>query len=247
MSGIFWRTCLVAATLVVSPLAQAETLQLLVVDIARNGIQQLVPGFEKLYHHQVVIQSAPASLLLQRLEAGERADIVILDAVSLDRLEAQKKLRYLETAELGRAGLGVAVKAGGTLPAVFTEDEFKTSLTAARSIAYAESETGSAAQFHIALSRLKLASQTATKLRPLARPDMVERALASGEIDLAVGWANEFVSRPGIVLAGFLPHSLQKWLVVRAARLSDGEPARAFIDHIADDDNLKLFTRSGFR
>lgn len=247
MSGLLWRACLAAATLVVSPLAQAETLNLLVADIARNSIAQLIPGFEKLYQHQVVIQSAPAPLLLQRLEAGERADIIILDAVSLDRLEAQKKLRSLETAELGRAGLGVAVKAGGAIPPVFTEDEFKTSLNASRTIAYAESEAESAAQFHVALARLKLASQTATKLRPLARPDMVERALASGEIDMAVGWASEFVNRPGIVLAGFLPHSLQKWLVVRAARISDGEPARAFIDHIADDDNLKLFTRSGFR
>ncbi len=247
MSGLLWRACLAAATLVMSPLAHAETLNLLVADIARNGIAQLIPGFEKLYPHQVVIQSAPARLLLQRLEAGERADIIILDAGSLDRLEAQKKLRSLETAELGRAGLGVAVKAGGAIPPVFTEDEFKTSLNASRTIAYAESEAESAAQFHVALSRLKLASQTATKLRPLARPDMVERALASGEIDMAVGWASEFVNRPGIVLAGFLPHSLQKWLVVRAARISDGEPARAFIDHIADDDNLKLFTRSGFR
>lgn len=247
MSGIFWRICLTVATLLVNGAAPADTLNLLIVDIARSGIEQLVPGFEKTYRHQVIIQTAPADKLRQRLEAGERADVIILDAATLDRLEAQKKLRSLETAELGRAGLGVAVKSGGAVPPVFTEDEFKASLAAARTIAYNEAEAGSAAQFHAALTRLKLAAQTASKLRPLPRSDMVEQALASGEIDLAVGWANAFVNRRGIVLAGFLPHSLQKWLVLRAARMSDGDAARAFIDHIADDDNLKIFARGGFR
>lgn len=249
MQPFFVRFCVVIGLFFVASQAKADVVRVLVLDLAKLAIEQVLPSFEKQYGHQVIADYASAERLTARIEGGEAVDVIILDAASLDRLEKSRKLRNLEIAELGRTGLGVAVKAGGPIPAVFTEDEFKASLLSAQAIAYADPASGSpgAIQFHSALAKIGLGAKLTSKLRVLPQPEAVRQAIAGGEIDLGVGMASEFVNRPGIAFAGFLPHALQRWTIVRAMRVSDGEPARAFLDHIADDDNLKLLARGGFR
>lgn len=243
------RLCSICLFLAHPAMAQAEALRVLALDLAKPGLDQVLPGFEQTYHVQVALEVAPLEKLMARLQGGAKADVVILDAANLERFEARKHLRALEVAELGRLGLAVAVKAGAPIPAILTEEEAKASFSASRSLAYAEAKSGSpsASRLFTALAKLGLENKLASTLRPLASPMDVARAVATGEVDLGVGMASEFANQPGIALAGFLPHSLQRWIILRAARLSDSEPARAFIDYIADDDNLRLFAKGGYR
>ena len=250
LAGPSWAGFALAFALIFLPIpTQADTLRLMVIDIAKPGIDLLVPSYEKQFGHQVSIETASADKLIARIESGAALDVIILDAANLDRLEARKRLRNLEVAELGRTGLGVAVRAGSQLPPFFTEDETKAGLSAARSIAHADPASGSnsGTLFQFAISKLGLTDKLNAKLRVLPSPQAVSQAVGAGDIDLAIGIASELVGRPGVAFAGFLPHSLQKWTVIRAMRVSDNEAARAFIDHIADDGSLKIFARGGFR
>lgn len=228
--------------------AQAQGLHLIMIDTAKPGIDQVLPAFDTTYHYPIEIEVVAAEKIIARIEAGNPGDVLILDAASLEKLEARKRLRTLDVAELGRAGLGVAVKQGKAVPPVFTEDEVKAALSSAGTIAYPDPASGSpaATRFQASLAKLKLDGKLNARLRVLPDANAVARALAAGEAELGIGMANDIVNRPGITLAGFLPHSLQKWITIRAVRLSDSEPARAFLDYISDDDTLKLFARGGF-
>ena len=73
-----------------------------------------------------------------RLARGEAADVVILDGKAADELAKRGLLRADSKVELALSQVGMVVRAGAAKPDIGSVEAFKSTLLAAKSIAYSE-------------------------------------------------------------------------------------------------------------
>jgi molybdate transport system substrate-binding protein len=176
-----------------------------------------------------VIEYAFAADLKRRIEAGDPFDVAILPPDMADDLVRRDKLAAGSRVDLGRTGMGVAVRAGAPKPDIGTVDAFRHALLAAPTVAYADGGA-SGAQFHRILARLGIAEAMQRKLRPYPSGGAVE-AVARGEADLVVIGISPILQAPAVTLVGGLPPELQSYIVYTGsigAAASSREPRKPF-------------------
>src|SRR5215813_4547852 len=96
---------------------------------------QLVPKFEVASGHKVRTLWVPSVDMRTRLRDGEVVDLVIMSRGAIEELPAGVVAPNGIT-NLAKAGVGVAVKTGAPKPDIGTVDALRTTLLAARSVAY---------------------------------------------------------------------------------------------------------------
>ena len=77
-----------------------------------------------------------------RLARGETADVVILDGGAADELGRRGLVRADSKVELARSLIGMVVRAGAAKPDIGSVEAFRSTLLAAKSIAYSDSGSG---------------------------------------------------------------------------------------------------------
>ena len=128
----------------------------------------LIPAFEKASGHKVMTSYALPPALVQRMDAGEAFDVMIL-SYDVEGLIRQGKLMPGSRTVFGRSGVGVAIRAGSPKPEFNSVEAFKRSLLAAKTIG--TSGEGSSGRFVAGLiERLGIAEQ----VRPTAPMICVE-------------------------------------------------------------------------
>ena len=110
-------------------------------------------------------------------------------------------------ADIGRAGLGVAVRSGAPKPDISSVEAFKRALLAAKAVAF-PGKGASGMYFVSLLDRMGIAAEMKSKLRPMAAEDTVE-VVARGEADMVVVVATRIVDVAGVDLVGPIPEELQ--------------------------------------
>ena len=128
----------------------------------------------------------------------------------LDTLIARGKVVAATRAVIGRAGIGVGVRAGTPTPDILTVAAFTRTLLDAGSVAYPE-EGASGRYFVSLLDRLGITSRMKPRLRPMPGEYNVE-IVARGEVDLVVVVASRIFGVPGVELVGRIPQELQTWI-----------------------------------
>ena len=98
----------------------------------RGIVREIAPVFERMTGRRLAIESAFAAELKRRIEAGDPFDVAILAPDMADDLVRQGKLVAGSRVDLGRTGLGVAVRKGAPQPYIGTADAFRRALLAAR-------------------------------------------------------------------------------------------------------------------
>ena len=243
----------VAATVVVLTLTQqggpARSAEIEVFSSAapRGIFRQLAPDFERTTGHRLVITYAFAADLKRRIEAGDPFDVAVLPPDMADDMVRRGKLAAGSRVDLGRTGLGVAVRRGAPKPDIGTVDAFRQALLAAPTVAYADGGA-SGVQVHGILARLGIAEAVTQKLRPYPAGGAVE-AVARGEADLVVIGVSPILDVPGVELVGWLPPELQSYIVFTgsigaAARQADA--ARALLTLLTSPAAVALFKAQGF-
>jgi len=150
----------------------------------RGVFRDLVPDFERTTGHRVLINYEFAADLKRRIEAGDPFDVAILPPDMADDLVQRGKLAAGSRVDIGRTGMGVAVRKGAPKPDISTVDAFRRALLEVPMVAYANGGmTG--AHFADILARLGIAQAMKEKLRPYSSVGAVE-AVARGEADLVV-------------------------------------------------------------
>jgi len=99
----------------------------------QETLKLLAPEFEKTTGHRVAFTFAVVAAIQQRLEAGEKADVVLLPAPLIDALEKAGKIRPDSRSRLARVGIAVVVRAGAPKPDVSTPEAVRAALMQARS------------------------------------------------------------------------------------------------------------------
>jgi molybdate transport system substrate-binding protein len=203
----------VVATLTLPQGAAADTVETRVFSSAapRGILREIAPIFERVTGQQLVIEYAFAADIKRRIEAGDRFDVAVLPPDIADDLVRQDKLVAGSRVDLGRTGLGVAVRKGAPKPDIGTLDALRIALLAAPTVAYADGGA-SGVQFHGILARLGIAEAMKAKLRPYPTGGAVE-AVARGEANLVVIGVSPILYVPAVTLIGWLPPELQSYIV----------------------------------
>jgi molybdate transport system substrate-binding protein len=213
----------------------------------RGVFRELAPDFERATGHRLAIHYEFAADLKRRIETGAPFDVAILPPDMADDLMRRGKLAAGSRVDLGRTGLGVAVRRGSPRPDIGTVDAFRQTLLASPAVAYAD---GGATGLYVRdmLARLGIAEAMARKLRPYPSGGAVE-ALARGEADLVVIGVSPILDVPAVELVGWLPPELQSYVVFTAsigAEASDVDAARTLLTALTSPAAIEMFKARGF-
>lgn len=183
-----------------------------------GAVRNLAGRFEAAGGIRIDADFAPTLGLLDRLRAGEGADVVILTREALADLAAKRTVAADSCVDLARSFVGIAVKAGAAHPEIATESTLRATLLGARSVAY--SRIGASGIFFAQLiERMGIASEINARARIIPSGFTAER-IVTGEADLAVQQISELKLVPGVEVVGPIPLHLQSPAVFSAGRLA---------------------------
>src|SRR5262249_14977208 len=97
----------------------------------KAAVDELAPPFERANGHVLRITYGPSGGLARRLNAGEPADLIVVDSKALDELIKQGKVAPGRT-DVARTGIGIAVRKGAPKPDVSSPEALKRALLAAK-------------------------------------------------------------------------------------------------------------------
>ena len=225
--------------------ANAAEIKVLSGNGGRAAVSELASRFERATGHKVMIRFEVNAALKRKIEAGEPFDVAILNPPVLDELIKQGRIAGTR-ADIGSAGLGVAVRAGAAKPDISSVDAFKRALLNAKSVAF-PGEGASGIYFTRLLDRLGIAEPMQPKLRPMPAEDTVE-VVARGEADMVVVIASRIVDVPGVDLVGPLPAELQTTIGIAAgvsAAAKEPAAAKALIEFFTAPAALPVIRAKG--
>ncbi len=228
--------------------AQAAELKVLSGNGARSAIAELCAEFERVTGHKVTVDFAVNPEVQRRIEGGEQFDVAILNPPVLDALIAQGRIVRGTRSVIGRAGIGVAARAGVPPPDISTVAAFTRTLLNARSVAY-PGEGASGKYFVTVVDRLGITSQMAPKMRPMPAEYNVE-VVGTGEVELVVVVASRIAGVPGVQLVGLIPQELQTWIGFTggmSAAVREPDAARALLRFLTSPVAVSALEKAGIQ
>jgi molybdate transport system substrate-binding protein len=196
--------------------------------LAMKGVlEAAAPGLRAQFH--------ATQALLKSIAEGASADVVLLTTDGIGQLAAAGKVLPATRVELGRSGVGIAVRKGAPKPRIGSLRELRDTLLAAQSVAHSRMGA-SGLYFAELLERLGLADKL--RKRIIVEKGPVAARVASGEAELGAQLLCELAPVPGIDIVGPLPPEVQKYYAFSAAVMSaSGKPgaARAFLDFLRSE------------
>src|SRR5882672_5161670 len=182
-----WLSKLGVAAMSIGGAASAADVHVMISAGFYRVYSELGPAFERTSGHRLITTRGPSmgdspEAIPARLARGEPADVVILDGGAAD--------------ELGGRGW---VRAGSTKPDIGSVETFRSTLLAAKSIAYSDSGSGTYLSTTL-FPKLGIADQVAGKSRKVRGPpsgEPVAAVVARGEAEIGAGPSGEETRPPG--------------------------------------------------
>src|SRR5580658_2318492 len=135
------------ATLLAVGAASAADVQVMISSGFYGVYAELGPAFERASGHHLVTTRGPSmgdspESIPSRLARGEAADVVILDGGATDELGKRGLVRADSKTVLARSLIGMVVREGAAKPDIGSVEALRSTLLAAKSIAYSDSGSG---------------------------------------------------------------------------------------------------------
>jgi molybdate transport system substrate-binding protein len=208
-----------------------------------NGI---LPAFQAETGIQVVPEWTPTTVIMSKIAAGERADVVVAIVDSMDRLVEQGKVDPASRVELAHSRLGLAVPPGAAHPDISTVEAFTKALLGARSVAYSKGGA-SGIYFQKLIETLGIADAINAKATTIPAGFTAEKLL-TGEADMAVQQVSELMVVPTVEIIGKFPEEIQQVTSFSAAIMrgtSDTTAAERLIASLTGDRAAAAYRASG--
>jgi molybdate transport system substrate-binding protein len=188
----------------------------------KGALEAAAPGLRAEFH--------ATQALLKSIADGTSADVVILTKEGIDQLTKQGAVSAETRLELGRSGVGIAVRKGAARPKIGTWEELKQTLLAAESVGHSK-QGASGLYFAGLLEKHGLANKL--KKRVIVEKGPVAAGIAKGEIQLGAQLLCELAPVAGIDIIGPLPNEVQAYYAFSAAVMKSAKNprgAKAFLD-----------------
>jgi molybdate transport system substrate-binding protein len=204
------------AALAIAGAASAADVHVMISAGFYGAYSELGPAFERASGHRLVTTRGPSmgdspEAIPTRLARGESADVVILDGGAADELGRRGLVRAASKVELARSLIGMAVRAGAAKPDIGSVEAFRSTLLAAKSVAYSDSGSGTYLSSTL-FPQLGVADQVAGKSRKVRGPpsgEPVAAVVARGEAEIGFQQVSELIHVPGVSFVGAIPAELQ--------------------------------------
>ena len=220
-----------------------------------GAYSELGPAFERASGHHLVTTRGPSmgdspESIPTRLARGEAADVVILDGGAADELGKRGLVRADSKVDLARSLIGMVVRAGAAKPDIGSVEAFRSTLLAAKSIAYSDSGSGTYLSTTL-FPKLGLANEVAGKSRKVRGPpsgEPVAAVVARGEAEIGFQQVAELIHVPGIAFVGTIPAEVQPTIFFAGALTStvrQPEAASALIRFLASSEAAPVISKAG--
>ncbi|MGZ5100298.1 MAG: substrate-binding domain-containing protein, partial [Usitatibacter sp.] len=152
--------------------------------------------------------------------------------------------------ELARSQIGMVVRAEAPKPDIGSVEAFRSTLLAAKSIAYSDSGSGTYLSTKL-FTKLGVADQVAAKSRKVRGPpsgEPVAAVVARGEAEIGFQQVSELIHVPGITFVGAIPAELQPGFSFAGALTSAArqpEAASALIRFLASPEAAPVILKAG--
>jgi molybdate transport system substrate-binding protein len=173
-----------------------------------------------------------------------------LDRVSVVPLITRGLVRADSRVDLARSQIGMVVRAGAAKPDISSVDALRSTLLAAKSIAYSDSGSGTYLATTL-FPQLGIAEQIASKSRkvrgPPARPT-VAAVVARGEAEIGFQQVAELIHVSGISFVGPIPTEVQPTTFFSAALTQTAvqtEGAMALIRYLSSAEAAPVILKAG--
>jgi molybdate transport system substrate-binding protein len=250
-----WLSALGAATLLMARAASAADVHVMISAGFYHVYSELGPAFERTSGHRLVTTRGPSmgdspEAIPTRLARGETADVAILDGGAADELARRGLLRADSKIELAHSLIGMVVRAGAAKPDIGSVEALRSTLLAAKSIAYSDSGSGTYLSTTL-FPKLGIAVQVAGKSRKVRGPpsgEPVAAVVARGEAEIGFQQISELMNVPGTSFVGALPAEVQPMFSFAGAltnTVREPDAARALIRFLASPAAAETISKAG--
>jgi molybdate transport system substrate-binding protein len=232
---ISWLAVALSATLIsaLAGLAEGAEVKVLSAVGMRHVLDDLGPEFERSTGHRLTITFSASGIIVERIEAGEDFDVVIVLRPGLERRTQHGKVIEGSMADLASSVAAVAVRKGAPKPDISSSETFRRALLDAKSVARPPPEQGGASGVHIqnVLERLGIAEEVKAKTVIVGGPEdrraMPGYVVASGRAEIALHQLQELLAVPDMEIVGPFPRDLQGAFVFSGGVITGAKETQA--------------------
>ena len=207
-------------------------------------VDSLIPAFEAETSERIEATFEPTTVLLDRIAAGERPDLVLGVAGSVGELAAQGVLDPETVTELAVSAIGVARLPETPSLADASAEAFLDRLLEARAVAY--SLSGASGLHFAGLLRERGLLERLDERAVRFPAGLTAEAVVDGRAELAIQQLSELRSVDGPHLVEPIPHELQSYArFAIGARIGAPAAARDFAASLAGERALAAFEAVG--
>jgi molybdate transport system substrate-binding protein len=250
-----YLSALAVAILLMAEAASAADIHVMISAGFYGAYSELGPMFERSSGHRLVTTRGPSmgdspESIPTRLARGEAADVVILDDGAANELGSRGLVRADSKIELARSLIGMVVREGTAKPDIGNVEAFRSTLLAAKSIAYSDSGSGTYLATRL-FPRLGIAQEVAAKSRKVRGPpsgEPVAAVVARGEAEIGFQQVAELLHTPGVTFVGAIPAEVQpgfSFAGALTATVREPEAATALIRFLASPEAAPVIARAG--
>ena len=245
-----------AATIAIATLLTAPAVAAEIKVISAGAVRSVIAGMIEDYRGRsgdtFDFTVGTTGQLRDVIASGKPADLLITSAPLMAELEKTGKLLPNSRTDLGRVGIGVAIRDGAATPDFSTPEAFRKMLIDVKSVTYTAPELGGTSGVHVLalLKKFGIYDAVAKKAIHAKGGIDISQKVARGEAEIGITLISEIVPVKGARMAGALPESLQLWTVYTSAIPgSSTQPAaaRAFVAALTSSSMAARWTAGGFQ
>jgi molybdate transport system substrate-binding protein len=240
----------VATALLTTPTTAAE-IKVISAGAVRSVIAGMIEDYRQRSGDTFDFTIGTTGELRDVIASGKPADLLITSAPLMAELEKTGRLTPGSRTDLGRVGIGVAIREGAPAPDFSTPAAFQKMLLDAKSVTYTAPELGGTSGVHVLglLKKFGIYDAVAKKAIHAKGGIDISQKVARGEAEIGVTLISEIVPVKGARMTGALPEALQLWTVYTSAiPVASKEPAaaRAFVKALTSPAMAARWTAGGF-
>ena len=169
----------------------------------RQVLAELTAAYQQQSGHAVSMEAVGGVLAAQRVQAGERLDVVLLAADAIDRLVASGHVHAGSRVDLMRSPVAVAVAAGAPVPDLSNAAAVRQAVLSAASISVSTGPSG--VQLARQFEAWGITQDIQSRLVQAPPGVPVGTLVARGEVALGFQQLSELMHLEGITVVGTLP------------------------------------------
>ena len=238
-----WTALLLCA---VAGTAVAAEIKVLSAGAIEPGLRAAAAAFKKQSGHDVNITFNTAPQIRKRVGSGDAFDVVIAPPAALDEFAGKVAA---DRVNVGRVGLGVAVRPGAPVPDISSAEALKRSALQAESIVFNRASTG--IYFENLLKKMGIYEQLEARTTRYADgASVMEHVLKGKGREIGFGPVTEILlhREKGLKLVGPLPPEVQNYTSYSAVPMTaaaNAELAGVFVRYLGSPEGKALFVAAG--